>query len=391
MSARIEDFNGWTEIKNNPLSKVGVFPYLGSQVSPDFDADKIYYVYRPEEELASPDTIESFKLLPWIDEHVMLGSKDDGLTPAESKGIHGIIGEDVFYEDGYLKGNLKIFSEKLAKLIEDGKKELSIGYRCLYDIQNGVYNGKRYNAIQRNIRGNHLALVDEGRAGPDVSVLDHNNKFTFDSGRIAMPKMEDAKDEGEMSLESLAKQVTELSAMVHKMMGAAESKAKDEDREKPDAKAKDEDREKPDAKAEDVEPDDFVKGVKATDADADKEEKKDAEDKGAMDSKIAAIAKDVNDLKTAGTKALIQEISMRNDLANRLSQHIGTFDHADKTLDEVVHYGIKKLGLKCKAGHEEAMLQGYLAASKVHRAAVNAQDSRPASKQIEKYLNGGSE
>src|SRR6188474_2789733 len=59
-SARKTDLNGWTEIKGNPLSKVGVFPYLGKQISPKLEPDKTYWVYRPEEELSHPDCINSF-------------------------------------------------------------------------------------------------------------------------------------------------------------------------------------------------------------------------------------------------------------------------------------------------------------------------------------------
>ncbi len=373
-SARVKDLNGWPEIKGNPISKVGVFPYLGKQINPDLDPDKIYNVYRPEEELSHPECINSFKLVPWIDDHIMLGSKDSGFTPAESKGIHGIIGEDVYYDDGYLKGNLKVFSDKLAQLIENGKKELSIGYRCQYDITSGVYQGERYDAIQRNIRGNHLALVDEGRAGPDVSVLDHF-KTTFDSRGLVMPDenmKEKAKDEGELTLESLAEQVKNIAEMVSKL-----SVGKDAE-EKPDDKTG----------AEDVEPEDFVEKAEVTDED---EEKKDDEKKKeGMDAKYRSLAQDVNELKKTGIKGLLKEIDLRNKLASDLSFHIGAFDHADKTLDEVAQYGIKKLGLKCKPGHEGSVLSGYLAGRKPNLAAVG-QDSRPTTaknSQIQKYLGG---
>lgn len=186
-SSREEDLNGFIEIKGNPLSKVGVFPYAGHQISQDLEPNKIYQIYRPEEELSNEETINSFRLLPFTDEHAMLGSEDEGMLPAEKKGVHGVIGEDVYYDDGYLKGNLKIFSEKLADLINSGKKELSIGYRCLYDMTPGVYNGEKYDGIQRSIRGNHLALVDEGRSGHDVSVLD-SFKFVVDSRELKMPE-----------------------------------------------------------------------------------------------------------------------------------------------------------------------------------------------------------
>ena len=382
-SSRVLDINGWAEIKDNPLSKVGVFPYLGKQINSDLDQDKIYFVYRPEEELSDQKTIDSFKLLPWIDDHVMLGDPSLGLTPPEKKGVHGIIGEDVHYEDGYLKGNLKIFSEKLADLIESGKNELSIGYRCEYDMTEGSFNGQHYDAIQRNIRGNHVALVNEGRAGPDVAVLD-NFKFTFDSGRIVMPdnkeETKETKDEGEqpLTLQSVGDQLKSLADSVANLttMFGNKSTASDEDTDK-----------EKDKKAEDAEPDDFVKKADVTDEDKEDDKKDDKKD--GMDSKIKSLAKDFKDLKSDTTKIVMREISQRNALASELAKHVGVFDHAEMTPDEVAQYGIKKLGLKCKRGHEQSVLDGYLAASKKTSRSIFVQDQKPASSQIDKYLNGG--
>ena len=85
-----------------------------------------------------------------------------------------------------LKGNVKVFSEHLARLIDTGINELSLGYRCDYDFdKSGTYNGEHFDTIQTNIRGNHLASVEEGRMGPEVSVLDHA-VITFDSRDFQM-------------------------------------------------------------------------------------------------------------------------------------------------------------------------------------------------------------
>ena len=108
-TARSYDVNGWYQVKNTPLSKVGVFPYLGKSISKDLNPEQIYYIYRPEEELSSPDCIESFKLLPWINDHTMLAPGGVGGRPAEEVGIGGVIGEEVFYSDGVLFGNIKMF------------------------------------------------------------------------------------------------------------------------------------------------------------------------------------------------------------------------------------------------------------------------------------------
>ena len=103
MTARVTDANGWYEVDRNPISKAGVFPYRGASIDPSgkfgLDPNAVYQVYRPAEELNNPETIESFKLLPWVDGHEVLGNNSDFLTPAERKGIEGVIGEKVYFSD----------------------------------------------------------------------------------------------------------------------------------------------------------------------------------------------------------------------------------------------------------------------------------------------------
>ena len=53
-----EDENGYITIPKNPISKSGVFQYLGKSISPELEPDKVYNVWRPEEELNNPETIE---------------------------------------------------------------------------------------------------------------------------------------------------------------------------------------------------------------------------------------------------------------------------------------------------------------------------------------------
>jgi hypothetical protein len=377
-TARNSDLNGWTEIKGNPISKVGIFPYSGAQISPDLEPDRIYQVYRPEEELSNTETINSFKLLPWTDEHAMLGSEDEGMLPAEKKGIHGVIGEDVYFHDGYLKANIKIFSEKLASLIEQGKKELSIGYRCLYDLTPGVYNGQNYDAIQRSIRGNHLALVDEGRSGSDVAVLD-KFKFTIDSKELLMAdkerKDEPVKDDM-MTLEECVGAIRNLQEMLGNMSPA---KIEDEGESEGEAKKElsEEAEKEGDAKDEEGAYKKFINKAEVED--------EDTEEDGDMEKPADKKGKDG---KGMDAKSLFLEISRRNSLAEKLSKHIGTFDHSEKTHKEVAKYGIKKLGLKCIPGHEVSMLEGFLAASKANSVSRITHDSNIQSSCIDSYLKG---
>lgn len=370
-SKREMDINGWYEIKENPLSKVGVFPYLGRTIHESLDPEKIYNVYRPADELANEETLKSFRLLPWIDDHVMLGS-GEGLTPAEKKGVQGVIGEEIQFNGEYLLGNIKVFSEKLMNLIKSGKKELSIGYRCLYDLTPGVYNGQPYDAIQREIRGNHVALVDEGRAGPDVAVLDSKNsdfRITLDAKEFQ--KMADNLElekkgmDEEVTLEALHSMVKELQECMKEMMGSNKAAA-------------------------DVEPEKEIKEKKAEDDDDYIEEEEDEEEEEKIeikDEKPGDMEKP-KDGKGMDMKLVRKEFAACEKLAKKLSYHIGTFDHYDMTLDELSAYGVKKLGLKCKKGHESSVLEGYLAASKANSRATAAMDSvETPSSSVDAYIS----
>lgn len=371
-SARIADGNGWYEVKNNPLSKVGVYPYLGKSIGAP-EPDKIYYVYRPEEELSNPETLESFKLVPWIDNHEMLGPSEAGLTPPEKKGVEGIIGEEVYYADGTIYGNIKVFSDGLKRLIDSGKKELSAGYRCIYEFASGIWNGQRYDAIQRNIRGNHLALVSEGRMGPSVAVLDHSNDqltFTIDAKEMIMSveNVQEALDKRFVALDEALKKLTER-------MDARD--AKDEEEEEKEKKTEDagktcdEEEEEKEKKGED------------------EEEKKDEKKEGMDAAELKRLSTELESLKKNGIKAMLSEVSARDALAKDLSTHIGTFDASEMTREDVAKYGVEKLGLTCSTGTETAMLEGYLAAAKKANPATFGLDASPKrSGKLDKFING---
>lgn len=351
VSARISDANGWWEVKRNPLSKVGVFPYLGSSLPGAQDPARIYHVLRPAEELADPETINSFKLVPFIDDHTMLGASEYGLTPAEQKGVQGVIGEEVFFDQfsGLLLGNIKVFSEYAVNRIEGGKRELSCGYRCIYDWTPGVFNGIPYDAVQRGIRGNHVALVDAGRMGRDVAVLDHH--FTIDSMEH-FTMSDEKKDEGGAPAGELAEikasleKLTPLLGMVEefKTMLAGGAPKVEEAIDEPEKK---------------VEETAAVIDAKNTAATQDAKIAK-------IDASVATLTKLVSDRFTAMDAAgdvaatVTQQIAQRDSLVTRVVPFIGAFDHADKTAAQVATYACDKLGLKPAKGSEIAALDAYL-------------------------------
>ena len=335
MDKRDYDTNGWFEIKDNPLSVVGVYPYMGRSISADCIQDRLYGVYRSESELSSQDCIDSFKLIPWIDDHVMLGNEDAGLTPSEQKGVQGVIGQDVYFDGTTLKGNIKVFSEAMANLIANGKKELSCGYRCRYEYAPGTFNGEHYDYVQQEIRGNHLALVENGRMGPDVAVLDHLT-FTIDSQEFTQMMTKDTESKKDDKIEEEEKDET--------VYDSEEEKADEE----------------------------VEKAVK----DEDEDEDKDDEKKSGMD--VAEVAR------------LVQKsIAKQSKLYDTLSAHVGAFDHSEMDLEKMAKYGCKKLGLEVGKESRVPFLEAYLL-GKGAAAPVVAMDTSATKSGnfVQRYLKG---
>lgn len=376
MTNRTQDINGWFEVKGNPLSLAGVFPYLGKSIGAP-EPDRIYMVCRPPEELSTEGCINSFKLLPWVDDHTMLGPEGSGLTPAEEKGIHGVIGEEVYFSDSTLYGNIKVFSDALAGLIESGKKELSCGYRCAYEYAPGTYQGQPYDYVQRNIRGNHLALVQSGRMGKEVAVLDHF-KFTIDSKELEIMAEENKQGESQPvdlaavveQLKAIAPQVQELMAFMQKMK-PAEASAQGANL---DGEGKEGEQPNPAAAAAAKTEDEEANGMDAAIGD--------------MAKQLKAAQDSIADLKANGVKTAMAEISKRDSLAAKVAAHVGAFDHSAMTEVEVAKYGIDKLGIACDSGAELAAIQGYLHASKRSDVGFSF-DHKQASRssELQAYLN----
>jgi hypothetical protein len=133
--------------------------------------------YRPEEEVAHRDSILSLGGLPVTHEH-----PPELLTPANTRQYQrGSTGTEVKYDNGFVKGVVILTDAELIAAVERGDaRELSIGYRVQIDRTPGVTaTGERYDAIQRRIVGNHLAVTREGRSGSEVR-LHMDSAFSID-------------------------------------------------------------------------------------------------------------------------------------------------------------------------------------------------------------------
>lgn len=70
-----------------------------------------------------------------------------------------------------IHGEIVIYDKELQDSLKSGEKyQISTGFWHTTEIKNGIFNGKIYDAIQRDISINHIAIVKNGRAGDNVKV-----------------------------------------------------------------------------------------------------------------------------------------------------------------------------------------------------------------------------
>lgn len=169
-SARRVDENGYLHVASSHITKATVNPYYGAEI-PGWEAaglepQKVYYGFRDPQELQK--SLPTWAGLPLhIEHHVDSADDPQKLTRV------GSVGTDVRWNAPYVDAPLTVWDRQAITGIEDGSfRELSCAYRYTPDFTPGEYERTPYDFVMRDIRGNHVALVEEGRAGPDVVVAD---------------------------------------------------------------------------------------------------------------------------------------------------------------------------------------------------------------------------
>ena len=155
---------GYLLCLNVPVARTGTQEYLPEELGL-LGGGSLVSVYRPEAEVFSPETIASFEGMPVTNDHPPEGVDVSNIRALQKGHAHNIRrgnGE----ETDLLLADLIITDPKLIDLVLSGKREISCGYTYELCEENGQY-------IQRKIRGNHVAVVDAGRAGPRVSIKDN--------------------------------------------------------------------------------------------------------------------------------------------------------------------------------------------------------------------------
>lgn len=231
------------------VTRTGIFEYVKADGSSLKE-------YRPESEVFNPISIASLRAAPVTDDH-----PQELVTADNMKRLAvGYLGDTISQENEFVKvETLTVFDPNVISKVESGLLELSCGYEAELDFTPGEINGEKYDCIQKNIIYNHVALVREGRAGPEVRLrLDSNSAVLkeiadeiINKGVPIMEKITIGGKEYECSPElkaafegMAAESKAELDKKDKEMQdaeaakGSAEEKAKEESDKKDEAEAK---------------------------------------------------------------------------------------------------------------------------------------------------------
>lgn len=150
------------------VTRTGIFKYVDNQ-------GNIRLELRHPEDVLEEDSLESLKQIPITVEHptVLVDSSN-----VKQLGV-GLTGETVKIDGENIKTTVTITAIEGVEAINSGKEELSLGYTLDLEEEEGIYNGQPYTHRQKNIRYNHLAIVERGRAGA-------NARLNFDSFECGM-------------------------------------------------------------------------------------------------------------------------------------------------------------------------------------------------------------
>lgn len=158
--------NGCLLCLNVPIARTGVYQYLRSEVG--LDGEGVVNVYREPQEVFDQSTIASFNGAAFTDTHPAEDVTADNWGRL-SKGELTDVRRGKGNLNNFLVADILVRDPIVINEIESGaKREVSAGYECEYFER----DGKLY---QTRIRGNHVALVQAGRAGASVKIYDESS------------------------------------------------------------------------------------------------------------------------------------------------------------------------------------------------------------------------
>lgn len=149
------------------VARTGIQIYLGSELGKT-DMDTVR-VYRPEAEVMHKDAMSSLAYKPITNDHPSERVTADNWK----KYAVGQVGGDIARDGEFIRVPMSLMDKKTIDDVRSGKRELSLGYSSRLDWTPGkTPDGQDYDAMQTQIRINHLAVVDAARGGPKLAIGD---------------------------------------------------------------------------------------------------------------------------------------------------------------------------------------------------------------------------
>lgn len=159
---QLETGEGFLICRNVPIARTGIQDYRGDEIG--METSEVVQVGRPEEEVFSQAAMASFEGKPVTNNHPTELVTPDNVSIYEKGHVQNVRRGTGEFAD-YLIADLHIHDAELINAIKSGKRQISCGYECEYvETDTGIQ--------QTKIRGNHVAVVDEGRAGAKAAIMD---------------------------------------------------------------------------------------------------------------------------------------------------------------------------------------------------------------------------
>ncbi|ULJ66180.1 DUF2213 domain-containing protein [Wielerella bovis] len=380
-SARSYDKDGRLYVAQSNISKATVNPYYGKEI-PHFkelglQPEKIYYLLRDPDELekAAP----TFRNLPLLSEHTPVSADE----PRKDI-VVGSTGSDVEFVDGFLRCSLSVWdAAAIAGIESEQQMELSSAYHYRADMTAGEFDGTRYDGVMRDIVGNHVALVDVGRAGRDVVVADQDPFINrnFQKGNNNMKLKQGAQARVKQKLQAVLAQDADLTAEeLLEVVGALTQEV-----------------ETPKAQDENGQPENPPETPSAQDGDNDDENpppaQDDDDDEKSTDTPPpaqdkAVVAMDAETVKREIAKAVAAERE-RNQAANQARRDVAHLvgDVAMDSADDIYRFALEQHGVDVKGVHPSAYRSMVAMLGKSHITPIAADKASDLSAQFPNLKN----
>ena len=163
-------------VANARVARTGIQLYTAAEIGlTDRDPNSIVRVYRSEDEVFNQDSLRSYAHRPVTINHPPVA------VDASNWRDHSVgqTGDEVARDGDFVRVPLVLMDEDSINRVQDGQRQLSMGYACQIEMKDGTTpDGEKYDAVQKNLRMNHLAVVALARGGSKLKIGDKTSQET---------------------------------------------------------------------------------------------------------------------------------------------------------------------------------------------------------------------